>query len=145
MQGLGCAWKRCRHAAILQPAREETFATLLLEGVTLQHQTSVFGKSDPAAKQRGVVSPSPQQHSAALRVSRPKKPVVGWRPCEEAAAWQERCLPATHGLTCWGASSACVPRECPFKAICRLLSCIINLISVIAAIYVMSINTGGIP
>lgn len=67
---------------------------------------------------------------------------------EEAAAatWGEGAsLPATRQLTCQGASLACVPRECPFKAICRLLSCIINLISVIATIYVMSINTGGIP
>lgn len=37
------------------------------------------------------------------------------------------------------------PAHCPFKAICSLLSCIINLISVIALNYVISVNTWRIP
>lgn len=37
------------------------------------------------------------------------------------------------------------PSHCPFKAICSLLSCIINLISVIALNYVISVNTWRIP
>jgi hypothetical protein len=37
------------------------------------------------------------------------------------------------------------PSQCPHKAICSLLSCIINLISVIAPNYVISVNTWRIP